>query len=497
MLLRQAIVTPMTLGKGLFLLPFLAPNELLLWRLVQTWFGYATRASFGTFSALAFYLPKTQAAGDDDGGRAYHSVASYAALLGSLIAVGVGLALSAVSVGWKLALPLALWGATLLPRAYVGAVLQARGSFQKLAVLDTLQAVLTFVLPVGGVVWFGFSGLVVGQACGLVLVFVRQSPLPFLREAQPVVWAKARSILRDGFQLWLNGSLKSLASSLDINLVAFLIVSPTFGGQYAVALILCGFVASVAQSAYRVLHRRIVQDLAQLDDTVTSDEAVEPPAVETVFGRIVRFTVLDVLVLTVAGGFLLALLPVVPWLFPKYAGALPLVPLLLLGAGLTRARTYAEVPLKARQRFFALHASFLFQLAVTAVFFVVLAADGPSPWLAACQAVGAAPATLGLWLIVRRDLRGNIASLLRLAVVLSMSTLWLCTVDVSAVVVERSGSLLDVTVHLGAYAAQLAHIALGGLLVVLSVALLFPGSIRESVGLVVPGRLLARIPGFR
>jgi len=156
MVIRQALTIPVRFLRSIVVLPLISPDLIFVLKLIGTWLGYASRANLGTFNLLGFYYPAAEAQGDNRLAQRYTYQAWIFSIFCVLIAAIVGaffyLEIKHIPI-------LIVWGMATMLMKYMANYYQARGNFNKIAIIDITNLVVGFFIALGGLLLFGFDGL--------------------------------------------------------------------------------------------------------------------------------------------------------------------------------------------------------------------------------------------------------------------------------------------------------------------------------------------------
>ncbi len=376
MLLRQVIILPMRFLRSLIIIPILPQSTIFLLKVISTWFGYLPRLLLGTNAILGFYYPAAEAKGDLDEQQRYVTLCwqftLFAAVTGGI--AGIAMAVFYVSPAY---IPfLLIWGLSIAPTTYVKSFFQAKGDFDKIAILDIITAVSNFIFPLAG--WFLFE--LMGYIGGTVIAF-----LITLYVGRKEIFPKVTKITRDfaknaignGIHFWLNGFLSDLAKSFEVTLFVILAgISEDFGGQYAVGMTLAAILSQLMTSFSNVFQRKAVTQISE-----NKDEG---------YKYLMDYIALDIVLFTI---FFVGFIPglyIIAYLLPNYASLIQIVPFLLFGVFFMRLRFYPGVAYKTERRFWEIHSGHIIQLVlgIGIVLLIYYFTDLPHYYMAASQFLG-------------------------------------------------------------------------------------------------------------
>lgn len=386
MVIRQALTIPVRFLRSIVVLPLIAPDLIFVLKLISTWLGYATRANLGTFNLLGFYYPAAEAQDNMRLAQRYTYQAWIFSLFCVLIAGIVGALIAFFYLEINHIPILIAWGiATILIR-YMTTYYQATGNFNKIAIVDITNLVVGFFIALGGLLLFGFDGYLVGMVIPMIVVlgigkdsfFPKKVKLPF---------SFIKKSLQEGGYLTVDGFLSSFIKAHEITFFAFLAsVNKVFAGQYAVAITLTSIQDNFITSVSRVYQRKVTQQLST-DETTDKYKTIYP------------FAILDLVLFSLTASAFLLGGQLLSYLFPAYKAVAWILPFLLLGTAMQRARYYPGVVFKLAKEFKTnISGHVVHTLFGLATFFMILNAQQEATYLlAANQIVGATAGTLFLW----------------------------------------------------------------------------------------------------
>lgn len=376
MFLRQMIVLPIRFARSLIIIPLLPQSTIFLLKVISTWLGYIPRLMLGTNAILGFYYPSAEALGDEDEKRRYVTLCwqftLFACITGGL--AGVSIAFFYIS---PLYIPfLLIWGLSIAPINYIKSYLQAKGGFNKIALIDVCAAVSNFIFPLAGWFLFEFIGYIGGSLIAFLITFYigRNELFPRVIKLQKSFTTNA---IGRGIHFWLNGFLSDLAKSFEITMFVILVgISKDFGGQYAVGMTLATIVNQLMTSFSNVFQRKVVKEIAK-----NKSEAYQ---------SLVNYMALDLLLFTI---FFFAFIPIVNiivYFLPAYAELKNILPFLLLGVFFMRYRFYSGVAFKTEKQFWEIHLGHIVQLLIgVGLLYLIYCQENPDYMLAVAKVVGA------------------------------------------------------------------------------------------------------------
>lgn len=386
MVIRQALTVPVRFLRSIVILPLLSPDLIFILKLIATWLGYAARANLGTFNLLGFYYPAAEAQGDTRLARRYTYQAWIFSLFCVLIAGIVGALIAFFYLEIKHIPILVIWGIAAILIKYMASYYQAKGNFNKIAIIDITNLIIGFFVALGGLLLFGFDGYLIGLVIPMVIVLVIGKD-SFFPKRTDLPFSFIKESLEDGVYLTIGGFLSSFVKAYEITFFAFLAsVNKIFAGQYAVAITLTAIQDNFITSVSRVYQRRVTQQLS-------TDEAANK------YKTIYRFAALDLVLFSLTASAFLLGGQLLSYLFPAYKEVAWILPFLLLGTALQRARYYPGLVFKLAKEFktnilgHVVHVFF----GLTAFFTILNLQQEATYFLAINQIVGAMAGTLFLW----------------------------------------------------------------------------------------------------
>jgi len=366
MVIRQALTIPVRFLRSIVVLPLISPDLIFVLKLIGTWLGYASRANLGTFNLLGFYYPAAEAQGDNRLAQRYTYQAWIFSIFCVLIAAIVGALIAFFYLETKHIPVLIVWGMAVMLMKYMTNYYQARGNFNKIAIIDITNLVIGFFIALGGLLLFGFDGYLIGLVIPMTIVLVIGKDSFFPKKVE-LPFSFVKKSLQDGGYLTVDGFLSSFIKAHEITFFAFLTsVNKMFAGQYAVAITLTAIQDNFITSVSRVYQRKVTQQLS-------TDEAANK--YKTIYRQLLSY------------------------LFPAYKEVAWILPFLLLGTALQRARYYPGLVFKLAKEFktnilgHIVHVFF----GLTAFFVILNAQQEATYFLAVNQIIGATTGTLFLW----------------------------------------------------------------------------------------------------
>lgn len=450
MLLRQFLSIPLGFAKALIIIPIILPELMFVLKIISTWLGYLPRVALGTFAVLGFYYPAAIAEGKVVLADQYRFLAWRFALFGVLAGALAGFAISYYLAGEYL-IVLVFWGMVIVPNSYTRSIFQAEGNFRKIAQIDITLAIVGFVLPLTGLLLWGFKGYLVCLAITLYITLILGRSSFFPKKIKLTLKFIKESLYRGG-NLWVNGILADLVKSFDITLFAFIsVVSANFGGQYAVAMTLQAIADKLVTSVSIVYQRQVVMKVSKAKESNMSDNSI-----------IFDFVILDLLLFVViATGLLMGSYALV-YFAPEYGKVIYIFPFLLLGGALLRFRFYPGVIFKTDNKFNILHVAHIINIIFGCgglLLFVFMLESNAYHWIAFSKIIGACMGSVLSWYVFMNKNKGKRYTIfyLKVFLLLVILVLW-----IFGYVFTLSHIFLNLTILLG-----------GGVGILLLVKLLF------------------------
>jgi len=388
MVIRQALTVPVRFLRSIIILPLLSPDLIFILKLISTWLGYAARANLGTFNLLGFYYPAAEAQGDTRLAQRYIYQAWIFNLFCVLVASIVGTLIAFFYLEVKHIPILIVWAITTIMIKYMTSYYQATGNFNKIAIIDITNLVIGFFISLGALLLFGFDGYLIGLVIPMMIVLVMGKGSFFPKKVD-LPFSFIKKSLQDGAYLTVGGFLSSFIKAYEITFFAFLAsVNKIFAGQYAVAITLTAIQDNFITSVSRVYQRKVTQQLS-------TDEATDK------YKIIYPFVVLDLVLFSLTASAFLLGGQLLSYIFPAYKEVAWILPFLLLGTAMQRARYYPGVVFKLAKEFKTNIAGHVVHtLFGLSAFFVILnVQEDVTYFLAANQIIGATAGTLFLWSI--------------------------------------------------------------------------------------------------
>jgi hypothetical protein len=413
MIFRQFFTIPFGFAKSLVILPLLSPELVFVIKIITTWFGYLPRLTLGTLASYSFYFPAAEVKNDWKTCNQYELLAWRFTLLGIFVGSVTGFLISIIYLDGSHWLVLTIWGAMICLNNYILNSFQARGMFSKMATTDIVGAAGGFGLALVGILWFDFSGYLWGNLLSIIIIPIIGASLLFPPKIElPIKFIK-QTILSGG-HFWFNGFLSDLAKTYDISMIAFLVINPNFGGQYAVAMTLASISDKVITSVSHVFQRKVVKDLAKTDGEFKN------------YAIINEFVILDMLMFLIASMMTMGGVPLFVYFLPKFSEVLTVLPYLLLGSFLLRFRYYPGIAFKSDNKFLILHAGHVIHLCIGIISFYLLSIFTINlSLLSLGQVLGASCGSIVVWSYFFARNGYDKSFVLKLTILIILISIWL------------------------------------------------------------------------
>ena len=332
--LSQYLARAVLLARGLLAAAALGPAGFGAWNALVLILDYGNYASLGALYGLDLELPPAVASHDEPRARrAMRAAWGITIAGGALFAVLVVLFLRAGSwlalTGWGWGPPLLMLAAVFVQLAfhYQASVLRARGDFPAVSAAVALQAVIGGGIGLLAVWRAGVWGLLWGWLVGGAVALARLWRSPDRPPFEPASPLEGFRLVRAGFPLFAYFACSLVLRSLDrVALVRY--GGNAALGRYGIGLIAAGLVLYPPEAIATVLFPRLA---------AAAEGARDPERTREEVVRAQRALTLLLPPLVALGAIWAG--PVVAAVLPAFAGGIPALRVLAIGALLLAAAT--------------------------------------------------------------------------------------------------------------------------------------------------------------
>ncbi len=367
LLTRSAFAQGLGVIRNFVVLPILGPAQVGTFRLVQQLSLYSRHLSLGAFNTLFVKYSEWEGAGDTARCDTVHKLARDQSVLGLLVFPPIFIALAwNLHLSWPILIALAVAAGFPLLSEFVHVSYTVRGLFKDIARIDVVVSIFGLVaLLVGAILW-GLPGTLAAAFLPPILRVVLGRT--FLR-AQPerVPWHDTITHFRFGFRVWLGSMLTSVAMTIDLVLLGWLLAdgSPLLG-FYAVGLMVTQVLAQDLSAVTVVQQRALRREIGRVGGVTGEGIAAETR----------RLLGTDAFVgVCFAAATIAAAYVILPLVLPRFVGALPALGALLASMILIKARSYTRTILQNADRPRLAMIAPIAQLAFMAITYPLLVGD--------------------------------------------------------------------------------------------------------------------------